>query len=184
MPVQVTPTTPAQQRVHPIVQGLLTRLQQHLTPLQRLTNNAAGVSFPVARNVIRISHNPAAYRPRLQPDGCALVRIVCLSLQKLDINVPEEEIDHGPPPGGFLSQLFPTHQLARADPSPGSLSHYKRKISAAAHLPIIHRMNTSTVTVVSWLGDIMWCLLVVDYDTDQCGRWGEQVMCRSICRVR
>jgi len=50
-PVRVLPTTPARQRVYPIVQELLTRSYRRLEPLRWLTNNAAGVSIPVARNI-------------------------------------------------------------------------------------------------------------------------------------
>ncbi|XP_076036221.1 uncharacterized protein LOC143022108 isoform X1 [Oratosquilla oratoria] len=50
-PVRITPSIPARQRVHPIVQDLLTRLQRRLTPLRWLTNNIAGVSIPVARTI-------------------------------------------------------------------------------------------------------------------------------------
>ncbi|XP_076057288.1 uncharacterized protein LOC143034828 [Oratosquilla oratoria] len=50
-PVCITPSIPARQRVHPIVQDLLTRLQRRLTPLRWLTNNIAGVSIPVARTI-------------------------------------------------------------------------------------------------------------------------------------
>ncbi|XP_076043611.1 uncharacterized protein LOC143026727 [Oratosquilla oratoria] len=50
-PVRITSSIPARQRVHPIVQDLLTRLQRRLTPLRWLTNNIAGVSIPVARTI-------------------------------------------------------------------------------------------------------------------------------------
>ena len=50
-PVRVLPTTPARQRVYPIVQELLTRSYRRLEPLRWLTNDAAGVSIPVARNI-------------------------------------------------------------------------------------------------------------------------------------
>ncbi|XP_076069782.1 uncharacterized protein LOC143041660 [Oratosquilla oratoria] len=50
-PVRITPSIPARQRVHPIVQDLLTRLQRRLTPLRWLTNNIVGVSIPVARTI-------------------------------------------------------------------------------------------------------------------------------------
>lgn len=50
-PVRIPSTTPTRQRVHPIVHDLLTRLQQRLTPLRWLLNNATGVSIPVARTI-------------------------------------------------------------------------------------------------------------------------------------
>ncbi|XP_047502951.1 uncharacterized protein LOC125048330 [Penaeus chinensis] len=184
-PARVHPTVPARQRVHPIVQELLTRLQRRLEPLHWLTNNAAGVSIPVARNIytafirsvvdylsptfsqlsktaldplekfqnkamrcilgcpmstrianmqqelhllplveriyanvtfftvkclhssslaqhyaglINMSLDPNSRPPQLRPGGCALIRNVCRDLRRLDINVPQEEVDHGPPP--------------------------------------------------------------------------------------
>ena len=50
-PVKILPTIPARQRVHPLIQDLLTRLQRRLTPLRWLTSSAAGVSIPVARTI-------------------------------------------------------------------------------------------------------------------------------------
>ncbi|XP_063858328.1 uncharacterized protein LOC135099751 [Scylla paramamosain] len=50
-PVRILSSTPARQRVHPVVRDLLTRLQLRLTPLQWLLNNATGVSIPVARTI-------------------------------------------------------------------------------------------------------------------------------------
>ncbi|KAK7071096.1 hypothetical protein SK128_008130 [Halocaridina rubra] len=43
---------------------------------------------------------------------------------------------------GLLAKTACELLLPEADPSPGSLSLYKRKIGAAAHLPILHHKNT------------------------------------------
>ncbi|XP_068245268.1 uncharacterized protein [Palaemon carinicauda] len=50
-PVRITPSIPARERVHPIVQDLLARLQRRLTPLNWLTNYSAGVYIPVTRTI-------------------------------------------------------------------------------------------------------------------------------------
>ena len=50
-PVRILSSTPARQRVHPVVQDLLTRLQLRLTPLRWLLNNSTGISIPVARTI-------------------------------------------------------------------------------------------------------------------------------------
>lgn len=49
------PTTLMRQRVHPIVQDLLTRMQRRLTLFKWLTNNVAGVSMLVARSTCHIA---------------------------------------------------------------------------------------------------------------------------------
>ena len=46
-PVHIPRATPGQ-RSHPVVQDLVNRLQKRLAPLRWLTNNAAGISIPVA----------------------------------------------------------------------------------------------------------------------------------------
>ena len=50
-PVRISPVLPARRQPHPIVRDLLNRLQRRLRPLQWLTNNASGISIPVARTV-------------------------------------------------------------------------------------------------------------------------------------
>jgi len=50
-PVRITPAIPARQRVHPIIQDLLHRLDQRFVPFKWLTNNAAGISIPLARTI-------------------------------------------------------------------------------------------------------------------------------------
>ncbi|KAK7078612.1 hypothetical protein SK128_024549, partial [Halocaridina rubra] len=90
---------------------------------------------------------------------------------------------------GLLAKTACGLPLPAADPSPDSLSLYKQKIRAAAHLPILHHRYTErplsvtiqhfnhflaptyTVVVVSWLGDNM------------CGRWVGQGMCCIVHRV-
>ncbi|XP_068245269.1 uncharacterized protein [Palaemon carinicauda] len=51
VPVRITPSIPARERVHPIVQDLLARLQRRLTPLKWLTNYSAGVYILVTRTI-------------------------------------------------------------------------------------------------------------------------------------
>ena len=46
-PMHIPRSTPGQ-RSHPVVQDLVNRLQKRLAPLRWLTNNAAGISIPVA----------------------------------------------------------------------------------------------------------------------------------------
>ncbi|MPC49120.1 hypothetical protein E2C01_042913 [Portunus trituberculatus] len=45
-PVHITPGIPARQRVHPIIQDLLHRLNQRFVPFKWLVNNTAGISIP------------------------------------------------------------------------------------------------------------------------------------------
>ena len=79
-PVRVTPSTPVRQRVHPLVKEVLSRLQQRLTPLQWLTNNAAGVSIPVARNIyVAFIRSVVDY---LSPAVCQLPRSALDPLDK------------------------------------------------------------------------------------------------------
>ena len=79
-PVRITPSIPARQRVHPIVQDLLVRLQRRLTPLRWLTNPAAGISIPVARTIyITFIRSVVDY---LSPALCQLSRTVLQPLEK------------------------------------------------------------------------------------------------------
>ncbi|XP_066974195.1 uncharacterized protein [Macrobrachium rosenbergii] len=79
-PVQITPSIPARQRVHPIVQDLLARLQRRLTPLKWLINYSAGVSIPVARTIyITLIRSVVDY---LSPALCQLSRSTLQPLEK------------------------------------------------------------------------------------------------------
>lgn len=79
-PVRITPPIPARQRVHPIVQDLLARLQRRLTPLKWLTNYAAGVSVPVARTIyIAFIRSVIDY---LSPSLCQLSKTTLQPLEK------------------------------------------------------------------------------------------------------
>ncbi|XP_064120882.1 uncharacterized protein LOC135225541 [Macrobrachium nipponense] len=79
-PVRITPSIPTRQRVHPIVQDLLARLQRRLTPLKWLTNYSAGVSIPVARNIyIAFIRSMIDY---LSPALCQLSRSTLQLLEK------------------------------------------------------------------------------------------------------
>ena len=79
-PVRITPSIPARQRVHPIVQDLLARLQRRLTPLKWLTNYAAGVSIPVARTIyIAFIRSVIDY---LSPSLCQLSKTTLQPLEK------------------------------------------------------------------------------------------------------
>lgn len=79
-PVRITPAIPARQRVHPIVQDLLARLQRRLTPLKWLTNYAAGLSIPVARTLyIAFIRSVIDY---LSPSLCQLSRTTLQPLEK------------------------------------------------------------------------------------------------------
>ncbi|XP_068207780.1 uncharacterized protein, partial [Palaemon carinicauda] len=79
-PVRITPSIPARQRVHPIVQDLLARLQRRLTPLKWLTNYSAGVSIPVARTIyIAFLRSVIDY---LSPALCQLSRSTLQPLEK------------------------------------------------------------------------------------------------------
>ncbi|XP_068229696.1 uncharacterized protein [Palaemon carinicauda] len=79
-PVQIAPSIPVRQRVHPIVQDLLARLQRRLTPLKWLTNYSAGVSIPVARTIyIAFIRSVIDY---LSPALCQLSRSTLQPLEK------------------------------------------------------------------------------------------------------
>ena len=79
-PVRITPPIPVRQRVHPIIQDLLARLQQRLTPLMWLTHTVAGVSIPVARTIyITFIRSVVDY---LSPALCQLSRTVLQPLEK------------------------------------------------------------------------------------------------------
>ena len=79
-PVRISPSLPARQRVHPIVQDLLARLHRRLTPLKWLTNSTAGVSIPVARTVyIAFIRSVIDY---LSPALCQLSRTALQPLEK------------------------------------------------------------------------------------------------------
>ncbi|XP_068246218.1 uncharacterized protein [Palaemon carinicauda] len=79
-PVGITPSIPARQRVHPIVQDLLARLPRRLTPLKWLTNYSSGVSIPVARTIyVAFIHSVIDY---LSPVLCQLSRLTLQLLEK------------------------------------------------------------------------------------------------------
>ncbi|XP_050709605.1 uncharacterized protein LOC126994322 [Eriocheir sinensis] len=79
-PVRITPSIPARQRVHPLVQDLLARLQRRLAPLRWLTSYAAGVSIPVARTIyITFIRSVVDY---LSPALCQLSRATLQPLEK------------------------------------------------------------------------------------------------------
>ncbi|XP_045106666.1 uncharacterized protein LOC123501726 [Portunus trituberculatus] len=79
-PVRITPAIPARQRVHPIVQDLLARLQRRLAPLKWLTNYAARLSIPVARTFyIAFIRSVIDY---LSPSLCQLSRTTLQPLEK------------------------------------------------------------------------------------------------------
>ncbi|XP_042889847.1 uncharacterized protein LOC122264841 [Penaeus japonicus] len=50
-PVHISPAIPARQRVHPIIQDLIHRLERRFLPFKWLTNNVAGVSIPLAKTI-------------------------------------------------------------------------------------------------------------------------------------
>jgi len=84
-PVRVTPAIPARQRVHPLVSGLLHRLQQRFTPFKWLTNNATGISIPVARTLyIAFIRSVVDY---LSPALCQLSKTTLQPLEKFQNQV-------------------------------------------------------------------------------------------------
>lgn len=205
VPVRVTPSIPARQRIHPIIQDLLYRLEKRFTPFKWLTNNAAGISIPLARtiylafirsvidylsptlsqlsktsleplekfqnkvmryilgcpastrivnmltelnlppvkdriqadvssfsikclhsphltphysHVLRASLDPAAPRLPLRPGVRTLVNTVCSTLQRLDLRVPVDEVDHGPPPWKIPQPQVTFTPTSKAAPPP------------------------------------------------------------------
>ena len=78
-PVRVTPAIPARQRIHPIVQDLLNRLERRFIPVKWLANNVRGVSIPVLKTIyILFLRSVIDY---LSPALCQLSRT---ALQPLD----------------------------------------------------------------------------------------------------
>ncbi len=202
-PVRITPAIPARQRIHPIVQDLLQRLEKRFLPFKWLTNRVAGISIPVAKtiytafirsvidylspalsqlsrttlvpldkfqnrvmryilgsppstrivnmltelnlpsvvdrihanvthfsvkclhsphhapyyaNVLRASLDPDAPYPPLRPGVRTLVNTVCSTLQRLRIEVPVVEVDHGPPPWKIPRLQFTFTPTSKTDP--------------------------------------------------------------------
>ncbi|XP_063603272.1 uncharacterized protein LOC134779200 [Penaeus indicus] len=88
----------------------IANMQQELHLLPLVERIYANVTFftvkclhssslaPHYADLINVSLDPNARPPQLRPGGCALIRNVCRDLRRLDINVPQEEVDHGPPP--------------------------------------------------------------------------------------
>lgn len=205
-PVHITPGLPARQRVYPIIHDLLYRLEQRFVPFKWLTNNAAGISIPLARTVtvyatfirlvldylspalcqlsrtcleplekfqnrvmryilgcststrivnmltelnlpsvverihanvscfsVKCLHSPhlaphysqvlratldsAAPRPPLRPGVRTLINIVRCTLQRLHLDIPVEEVDHGPPPWKIPQPHVSYTPTSKKDPS-------------------------------------------------------------------
>ncbi|KAG7172023.1 hypothetical protein Hamer_G000428, partial [Homarus americanus] len=136
--------TPVRQRVHPIVLNLIDQLQQLLTPLPCLTNNAAGISILVTRTVYIVypiccrlpfscpmSSPPKSLVPleKFQNKvmrfilGCPTsTRIVNMQIElnlpslNLDIYVHVAEDDHGPPPWRIPCPAVTFTHTTKADP--------------------------------------------------------------------
>ena len=227
-PARVTPAIPARQRIHPIIQDLLHRLEQRFIPFKWLTNNAAGISIPLARSIyisfirsvidylsptlcqlsktsleplekfqnkvmryilgcpastrivnmlnelhlpsvkeriyasvssfsikclysphfaphyshtLRTSLVPAAPRHLVRPGLRTLVTTVCSTLQRLDLRVPMDEVDHGPPPWRISQPQVTFTPTSKTDPPPLqkqlALEHIRSvssSVPAASHL--------------------------------------------------
>ncbi|XP_037772401.1 uncharacterized protein LOC119568073 [Penaeus monodon] len=88
----------------------IANMQQELRLLPLVERIFANVTFftvkclhssslaPHYAGLINMSLDPDSRPPQLRPGGRALIRNVCRDLRRLDINVPQEEVDHGPPP--------------------------------------------------------------------------------------
>lgn len=84
-PVRVTPAIPARQRIHPIVQDLLNRLERRFTPVKWLANNVRGVSIPVLNTIyIMFLRSVIDY---LSPALCQLSRTALQPLEKFQNRV-------------------------------------------------------------------------------------------------
>ncbi|KAG0718482.1 hypothetical protein GWK47_052363 [Chionoecetes opilio] len=129
-PVRIPRATPAQ-RVHPVIRGLLDRLQKRFAPLKSLATKADDLPWDLPHH----TRHPAWWSYSYQ--NCVF------SILRLNVTVPEEVFVPGPPPW-----LAPVPVVHYTPTSKAALPVLQRQLAleaieaASSSVPVSHRVYT------------------------------------------